>query len=73
MTADTTMLVVCKECGRQRLGDAETGVWVAAPVGGYPVGALLSHGCCAACNEARYRATGLAWPPETSKSEQKCD
>ncbi len=59
-------VVVCEGCGRQRVGDEVTGVWV-API--FESGAVISHGCCNNCDEARYQAAGLPWPGSVSKRE----
>jgi hypothetical protein len=49
-----TKWAVCACCERQRVGDEASGVWVGAPVGGYPDDARISHTYCPTCFEARY-------------------
>jgi hypothetical protein len=63
-------IVICEACHRQRIGDDQTGTWVDAPAGGYPQSAVISHGCCDPCNEARYRAAGLVPPSERNEGRE---
>jgi hypothetical protein len=67
-TEHRPLITICEVCHAQRIGDEETGTWIAAsPI---PAGVDISHGCCPTCNEARYLAAGFEPPNALAKATQ---